>query len=100
MIAHPFRFVAGRIAPQPQGSAGHAAQIAGHVLSTQPGERPLAPGFGLASQAGGVVDTATITGALRVCAPDLAVQAVTVAPTTADGHVDITVTVTWDQEEI
>lgn len=99
MIAHPFRFVSGLIAPQPQGSAGHAAQLAGHVLSTKPGERPLAPGFGLADQAGSVVDAATVTGALRVCAPDLAVQAVDVSLTGADGHVDITVTVTWDQED-
>ena len=99
MIAHPFRLVSGRIAPQVQGSAAHAAQLAGHVLSTTPGERPLAPGFGLPEQQGGVVDKATVTGALRLCAPDLAVQAVDIAQTTPDGFVDIRVTVTWDQED-
>lgn len=98
MIAHPFRFVAGRIAPQPQGSAGHAAQLAGHVLSTQPGERPLAPGFGLASMAGTVVDPATVTAALALSAPDLVVDSVSVDQQ-SDGDVDVTVAVTWDQED-
>ena len=99
MIAHPFRFVSGRIAPQVQGSPAHAAQLAGHVLSTQPGERPLAPGFGLPDLSGSVTDPATVTGVLRVCAPDLAVQAVSITPASASGFVDVAVTVTWDQED-
>ena len=98
MISHPFRFVAGRIAPLTQGSAEHAAQMAGHVLSTQPGQRPLAPGFGLVEQVGSVVDPASVTAALALCAPDLAVETVDVRPH-ADGQVDVTVTVTWDQED-
>ena len=99
MISHPFRLVSGRIASFPQGSATHASQLAGHVLSTTPGERPLAPGFGLPDLSGSVTDPATVTGVLRVCAPDLAVQAVSITPASASGFVDIAVTVTWDQED-
>lgn len=96
-LAHPFRLVpaAGSIATLPPGSSAHAAQLAGHALSCVPGERGLAPGFGLAEQAGGQVDPGAVQAVLAACTPELAVDAVTVTDA-GDGQVDITVTVSWD----
>lgn len=97
-LAHPFRLVAGKAATLPPGSPEHAAQLAGHVLSATPGERGLAPAFGLPEQAGGQVDPAHILAALALCAPDLAVSDVTVTAA-PDGQVDVTVAVTWTTGE-
>ena len=99
-LAHPFRLTAsGSLATIAEGSAAHAAQLAGHTLSTTVGERPLAPGFGLPDLAGGSVDAGQVAGALAACTPELAVDAITVTQT-PDGHVDITVAVDWTQEDL
>lgn len=99
-LAHPFRILAatGTAATLDPGSAEHASQLAGHVLSCVPGERGLAPLFGLPEQTGGQVDPAQVQAALLMCAPDLAVDAVTVTAA-ADGQVDVSVTVSWDTGE-
>lgn len=95
-LAHPFRITAanGRAATVDPGSPGHAAQLAGHVLSCTPGQRGLAPMFGLPEQIGGQVDPAQVQAALLTCAPELAVDAVTVTAA-ADGQVEVSVTVAW-----
>lgn len=98
-LAHPFRITAQRrAATVALGGAAHAAQLAGHVLSTVSGERGLAPGFGLPNLAGGQVDAAQISAALTLCAPELDVEALTVAQA-ADGQVAVSVTVDWDLGE-
>jgi phage baseplate assembly protein W len=98
-LTHPFRITAQRrAATMPLGGAAHAAQLAGHVLSTTPGERGLAPEFGLPDPTGGQIDPAQIAAALTLCAPELDVEALTVTQT-ADGQVDVTVTVDWDLGE-
>lgn len=65
-LAHPFRVASdGSIAILTAGSGSNAAQLARHVLSTVPGERPLAPRFGLPDAAGtGRFDTTGIATAL------------------------------------
>jgi phage baseplate assembly protein W len=94
-LAHPFRITGQRrAATVTLGSAAHAAQLAGHVLSTTPGERGLAPEFGLVDPAGGLVDPAQISAAMSLCAPELDVESLTVAQA-ADGLVDVSVTVDW-----
>lgn len=98
-MAHPFRLTAaGTIATVTEGSGTHAAQLAGHALSATAGERPLAPGFGLADLAGGPVDAGQVAATLAACTPELAVDAITVSQT-PDGLVDITVSVDWTQED-
>lgn len=98
-LAHPFRLTsAGSVVTIPAGSAAHAAQLAGHVLSTCPGERGLAAAFGLPEQTGGQVDPGQVQSALAACTPELNVDSVTVTAT-ADGHVDVTVTVDWNTGE-
>lgn len=94
-LAHPFRLTtAGTAATLTPGSPEHAAQLAGHVVSTQPGQRGLAPAFGLPDPAGGPLDPSQVSAALALCAPDLDIIDVTVAPT-PDGHVGVTITVDW-----
>ena len=98
-FAHPFRFTStGRTATLIPGSPEHASQLAGHVLSVTPGERALAPAFGLPDQVGGGVDPSQVHAALATCAPELGVDSITVTAA-PDGHVDVTVTVEWDQGE-
>lgn len=98
-LSHPFRLSSdGTLATLTDGSAAHAGQLAGHVLSTTVGERPLAPGFGLVDPAGGQVDAALVAATLTACTPELAVDAITVSQT-PDGLVDITVAVDWTQED-
>lgn len=98
-LAHPFRITGQRrAATLTLGGAAHAAQLAGRVLSTTPGERGLAPEFGLPDPTGGQVDPAQISAALGLCAPELDVEALSVAPA-ADGQVDVSVTVDWDLGE-
>lgn len=95
-LAHPYRTTsAGTAAVLQPGSPGHAAQLAGHVLSTTPGERGLAPQFGLPDPAGGPLDQGAIRAALRVCAPDLDVTAVQITTSPADGMTDVTISVDW-----
>ena len=99
-LAHPFRVAAdGSIAILAAGSGSHAAQLARHVLSTVPGERPLAPRFGLPDAAGtGRFDTTGIVTALATCTPELDSSAIT-ATQTPDGYVDVNVTVGWAEED-
>jgi hypothetical protein len=94
-LAHPYRLTpGGTAATVAPGSARHAAQLAGHVLSTSPGERGLAPQFGLPDPAGGPLDESVIAATIAVCTPDLDVRGITLTDR-GDGTIDVTITVTW-----
>lgn len=96
-LSHPFRLTAaGSAATVAQGTPAHAAQLAGHVVSVTPGERGLAPLFGLTPQAGGLVDPGAVVAAITTCAPDLRVLGVTVTDA-LDGQVDIGLSVDFDE---
>lgn len=98
-FSHPFRLdTSGSVATVDEGSTLQAAQLAGHVCSTMPGERPLAPLFGLDEQTGGQVDVNAVYTALATCTPELDVTGVTVTQA-ADGLVDIALDVSWDDDE-
>lgn len=98
-LAHPFRVSpGGGIATVAPGSAALAAQLAGHVLSTVPGERGLAPLFGLPDPTAIPVSPAGVQAALAVCAPELAVTAIDISANSTSG-VNITATVDWNQED-
>lgn len=96
-LSHPFRLVAGHAALLEPGSAEHASQLAGHVLATELGERPLAPLLGLRDPAGSVVDSNRVYSALNTGAPELVAQSVNVSAG-PDGYVDVAVTVEWGEE--
>lgn len=94
LLSHPFRIDgAGRVATIPQGSAAHAAETAGHVLSCLPGERPLAPEYGMDEPVGDTTPD-LVQAALTACEPDLQTDEVTVMPE-GDGQVMIVVDVGW-----
>lgn len=95
-LSHPLRVdAAGRTVTIAQGSGRHAAEIVGHVLSCQPGERGLAPGYGLESQAGQtVISGDLVASTVTACEPDVQVTAVSVEAATG-GTVRVRVTAEW-----
>jgi phage baseplate assembly protein W len=85
----------GRIVTVPQLSPRHAAEIVGHVLSCQPGERGLAPGYGLQDQAGmQVVSGDLVASTVVACEPDVQVTDV-VVDQAVDGRVRVKVSARW-----
>lgn len=92
MISHPMRLDStGAVVTMDDDSDRAAAELAGHVLSTRTGERPLAPGYGLLE-----VDPATVAGSVAFCEPEIRLSAVAVSEA-GPGRVGIRVDVEWSE---
>jgi hypothetical protein len=77
-------------------STAAAADLATHVISCAHGERPLAPGYGLADPLTGGVSAGSIAAALEVCEPEIALQSATVNQA-GPGRVAVQAIVHWSQ---
>lgn len=100
-LAFPMRLDAsGRVVTVPQLTPRHAAEIVGHVLSCQPGERGLAPGYGLADPSGANrVSGDLVASAVAACEPDVAVSDVAIEQA-ADGKVRVKVSAHWARKVV
>lgn len=96
-ISHPFRRGRdGALVTVAEGSLALAAQLAGHVLATRPGERPLAPQYGLGDPVADALDPVEVAHAVQWCEPEVAVVDVRLS---ADGdRTLVEVDVTWAEE--
>ena len=94
-LAHPFRIDAnGAAVTLEQGSARHAAECCGHVVSCEAGERPLAPLWGLMDPTGTRVNADEITATIGYAEPALLVSRVEVAESN-DNTVAVAIDVDW-----
>lgn len=95
-LGFPMRMDAsGRVVTIPQLTPRHAAEIVGHVLCCQPGERGLAPGYGLTDPSGQqAVSGDLVASTVVACEPDVAVKDVVVEQA-VDGKVKVKVSATW-----
>lgn len=90
MISFPMRLdSAGHVVTVADGSARAAAELAGHVVSTMTGERPLGPDYGLPE-----VSADLVAGAIAWCEPEVRATSVDVVPA-GPGRVGIRVDVEW-----
>jgi len=101
-LAHPFRVDAsGAAVTLEQGSARHAAEACGHVVSCEAGERPLAPLWGLMDPTGTRINPDEIRAVIGYAEPALAVARVEVTESN-DNTVAVDIDVDWadtDDEE-
>ncbi len=101
-LAHPFRVDAsGAAVTLEQGSARHAAEACGHIVSCEAGERPLAPLWGLMDPTGTRVNADEITATIGYAEPALLVARVEVTESN-DNTVAVDIDVDWadtDDEE-
>ena len=94
-LAHPFRVDAsGAAVTLEQGSARHAAEACGHIVSCEAGERPLAPLWGLMDPTGTRVNADEITATIGYAEPALSVARVEVSEFN-DGTVSVDIDVDW-----
>ena len=74
VLSHPFRFdPAGAVVTVDQAAPRAAAELAAAVLSTQAGERGLAPEWGMPDPVGRSLSTQMIGSVIEYCEPDLVV---------------------------
>ncbi len=101
-LAHPFRIDAnGAAVTLEQGSARHAAEACGHIVSCEAGERPLAPLWGLMDPTGTRINPDEITATIGYAEPALLVTRVEVTESN-DNTVAVDIDVDWadtDDEE-
>ena len=101
-LAHPFRVDAsGAVVTLEQGSARHAAEACGHIVSCEAGERPLAPLWGLLDPVGTRVNPDEVRATIGYAEPALAVARVEVTESN-DNTVAVDIDVDWadtDDEE-
>lgn len=101
-LAHPFRIDAnGSAVTLEQGSARHAAECCGHVVSCEAGERALAPLWGLMDPVGTRINPDEIRAVIGYAEPALLVARVEVNESN-DGTVTVDIDVDWsdtDDEE-
>ncbi len=101
-LAHPFRIDSnGAAVTLEQGSARHAAETCGHIVSCEAGERPLAPLWGLMDPTGTRVNADEITATIGYAEPALLVTRVEVTESN-DNTVAVDIDVDWadtDDEE-
>ena len=101
-LAHPFRIDSnGAAVTLEQGSARHAAETCGHIVSCESGERPLAPLWGLMDLTGTRINPDEITATIGYAEPALAVARVEVTESN-DNTVAVDIDVDWadtDDEE-
>ena len=101
-LAHPFRIDSnGSAVTVEQGTLRHAAELAGHIMSTGAGERALAPLWGLIDPSGTQVDADELRATITYAEPALVVERLDVTrfpdgTVTADIDVDFADT---DEEE-
>lgn len=92
LISHPMRLDAnGWVVAVDEGSDRAAAELAGHVVSTQVGERPLSAPYGLSE-----IDPGLIPGVVALCEPEIKVLAVEVTPS-GPGRLGIRMDVGWSE---
>ena len=97
VISHPLRFdSAGSIVTIEDGSARHAAELAGVVVATGMAERPLAPEYGLPDPTGHGVSADVVAAAVSRCEPELIIQAAKVEAN-ADSTATVHLSVTWSE---
>ena len=101
-LAHPFRIDAnGAAVTLEQGSARHAAECCGHVVSCEAGERALAPLWGLMDPTGTRINPDELRAVIGYAEPALLVARVEVSEFN-DGTVSVDIDVDWadtDDEE-
>ena len=101
-LAHPFRIDAnGAAVTLEQGSARHAAEACGHIVSCEAGERALAPLWGLVDPTGTRINPDEIRAVVGYAEPALLVTRVEVAESN-DNTVAVAIDVDWsdtDDEE-
>ena len=101
-LAHPFRIDAnGAAVTLEQGSARHAAEACGHIVSCEAGERPLAPLWGLMDPTGTRINPDEIRAVVGYAEPALLVTRVEITESN-DNTVAVDIDVDWastDDEE-
>jgi len=98
-LAHPFRIDAnGAAVTLEQGSARHAAECCGHIVSCEAGERPLAPLWGLMDPTGTRVNADEITATIGYAEPALLVARVEVTESN-DNTVTVDIDVDWSDTD-
>ena len=101
-LAHPFRIDAnGAAVTLEQGSARHAAEACGHIVSCEAGERPLAPLWGLMDPTGTRINHDEIRAVVGYAEPALLVTRVEITESN-DNTVAVDIDVDWastDDEE-
>lgn len=91
VLSHPFRIGAnGRAVTVEQDTDDQRAELLAALILTRPGERPLAPGFGIPDPAFVGIDVATIEATTNVFGPAVRVTAVKVDVTGAASQ-DVTI---------
>jgi hypothetical protein len=82
VLSHPFRIQPnGRAATVEQDSDDQRAELIAAIVLTRPGERQLAPGFGIPDPAFTGIDVAALEGATSVFGPPVSVRDVTITVT-------------------
>lgn len=98
-LAHPFRIDAnGAAVTLEQGSARHAAECCGHIISCEAGERALAPLWGLMDPTGTRINPDEVTATIGYAEPALAVARVEVSEFN-DGTVSVDIDVDWSDTD-
>lgn len=98
-LAHPFRVDAsGAAVTLEQGSARHAAEACGHIVSCEAGERPLAPLWGLMDPTGTRVNADEIHAVIGYAEPALLVTRVEVTESN-DNTVAVAIDVDWSDTD-
>ena len=93
LISHPIRFDSeGAIVTIDEGSDRQAAELAGIVVATVAGERPLAPEYGLPDPTATGVSADVVAAAVSRCEPDLEVTAASIEPNGSLASVRLSVT--------
>lgn len=97
-LSFPLRLdSAGQLATIDDASSRAAAELAGQVLSTSRGERPLAPSYGMTDPLTVGVDAGGAEAAIALSEPELAVRRVDVQQSGASS-VTVTVDVEWSAQ--
>lgn len=93
-LTHPIRLDSnGAMSTVDESSDRFAGQLAGVVLATGAGERPLAPEYGLMDPSATVISLSVIAATVARCEPDLTVRDIT--STTTDDKAIVALSVTW-----
>jgi len=97
VLSFPLTISGDAFASIEQWSDIQAQQTAEHIVSTEIGERPLAPAFGMKNPiAVGISDT-EVRAAINLCEPDLAVTDIDISQT--DSRASVKVAVAWREDD-